>query len=402
MIARNDRLSGFRARLTGAGLVVLVSASALLSTPGSLEGAQAAQEAPDGMALYEAGCASCHGSDGRGAAADRIAFDDPLPDLTDCSFASREPDADWIIVSKAGGPVRGFSDVMPAFAEAFDDDQLQAIMDHIRTFCTDRAWPRGELNLPRPLFTEKAYPEDEWVWTASANAEGPGAIVNELLYEKRFGSRNQVEIALPFGFAEDSSTPASSDGGPASDWGVGLGDIEIGYKRALLHNLRTIFSFGTEVKLPTGDSERGIGSAEFQIEPFLALGQILPGDAFVHLQAGGGLLARGHRESHGTAEHDEDVREAFFHAVLGRTFTSGEFGRSWSPMVEVLASTHLADGAQPQWDLVPQMQVTLNTRQHVMLNVGVRVPLTDADVRSTQFLVYFLWDWFDGGLFDGW
>ncbi|WP_419857937.1 c-type cytochrome [Candidatus Palauibacter irciniicola] len=401
MTAPDDRLSGLRVCFA-AGLVVLASTLASLSTPQSLAGAQAAQGAPDGMALYEAGCASCHGSDGRGAAADRIAFDDPLPDLTDCSFASREPDADWIIVSKAGGPVRGFSDVMPAFGEAFDDNQLQAVMDHIRTFCTDRAWPRGELNLPRPLFTEKAYPEDEWVWTTSANAEGPGAIVNELLYEKRFGSRNQVEIALPFGFAEDSSTPASRDGGPASDWGVGLGDIEIGYKRALLHNLQTIFSFGTEVKLPTGDSERGIGSAEFQIEPFLALGQILPGDAFIHLQAGGGLLSRGHREFAGTAEHDEDVREAFFHAVFGRTFTSGEFGRSWSPMVEVLGSTHLTGGARTQWDLVPQMQVTLNTRQHVMLNVGVRFPLTDADVRSTQFLVYFLWDWFDGGLFDGW
>jgi len=402
LTAPGHRLSRLRARLAAAGLIALVSASASLSAPRSLEGAQAAQGAPDGMALYEAGCASCHGSDGRGAARDRIAFDDPLPDLTDCSFASREPDADWIIVSKAGGPVRGFSDVMPAFGEAYDDDQLQAVMDHIRTFCTDRAWPRGELNLPRPLFTEKAYPEDEWVWTTSANAERPGAIVNELLYEKRFGSRNQVEIALPFGFAEDSATPASSDAAAASDWGVGLGDIEIGYKRALLHNLQTIFSFGTELKLPTGDSERGLGSAEFQIEPFLALGQILPGDAFIHLQTGGGLLARGHRDFVGTAEQDEAVREAFVHAVVGRTFTSSEFGRSWSPMVEVLGSAHLAEGSRPQWDVVPQMQVTLNTRQHVMLNIGVRFPLTDADVRSTQFLVYFLWDWFDGGLFDGW
>jgi len=402
LTAPDHRLSGLRGRFAAAGLMVLAS----LSTPQSAPAAQAAQGTPDGMALYEAGCASCHGSDGRGAPPERIAFDDPLPDLTDCSFASREPDADWIIVSKAGGPVRGFSDVMPAFAEAFDDEQLQAVMDHIRTFCTDRAWPRGELNLPRPLFTEKAYPEDEWVWTSGVNAEGPGAVINELLYEKRFGSRNQVEIALPFGFVETVSASAGRDEGPteglASDWGVGLGDIEIGYKRALLHNLRTIFSFGTEFKLPTGDEERGLGSAEFQIEPFLALGQILPGDAFVHLQAGAGLLARGHQEVVGAGEQGETVREAFFHAAVGRTFTSGEFGRSWSPMIEVLGSTHLAEGSRPQWDLVPQMQVTLNTRQHVMLNVGVRLPLTDADVRSTQLLVYFLWDWFDGGLFDGW
>lgn len=400
MTPPDSRPSGSRAHPAAAGLIVLAS---LLSSQ-SVEGAQAAQTPPDGMALYEAGCASCHGSDGRGASADRIAFDDPLPDLTDCSFASREPDADWIIVSKAGGPVRGFSDVMPAFGEAFDDDQLQSVMDHIRTFCTDRAWPRGELNLPRPLFTEKAYPEDEWVWTTRVNAETPGAVVNEVLYEKRFGSRNQVEIALPFGFAETVSASAGRDAGPSSDWGVGLGNIEIGYKRALLHNLRTILSFGTELKLPTGDEERGLGDGDFKVEPFFALGQILPGDSFLHLQ--GGTEIRPLRDDVGIltpGEAREPDAELFWRVVLGRTFTSGEFGRSWSPMVELLGSRGLGDGPfAAQWDLVPQMQVTLNTRQHVMLNVGVRLPLTDADVRSTQFLVYFLWDWFDGGLFDGW
>ncbi len=368
---------------------ILIVAAALW-IPQSLAGAQAVQDALDGRALYEAGCASCHGSDGRGAPPDRIAFDDPLPDLTDCSFASREPDPDWIIVSKAGGPVRGFSDVMPAFGEAFDDDQLQSIMDHIRTFCTDRSWPRGELNLPRALITEKAYPEDEWVWTTGVNADGPGAVINELLYEKRFGARNQIEIALPFGFAQTREPRAAGNGASAADWGAGLGDIEIGYKRALVHNLETIFSFGTEVKLPTGDEARGLGDGELKVEPFLALGQIVGGDGFLQLQAGTELAV------------DGPEREAFWRAVFGRTFTSGEFGRAWSPMIAVLGSADLEDTSRAEWDLVPQMQVTLNTRQHVMLNVGVRLPLTDSDVRSTQLLVYILWDWFDGGLFDGW
>jgi hypothetical protein len=48
------------------------------------------------------------------------------------------------------------------------------------------------------------------------------------------------------------------------------------------------------------------------------------------------------------------------------------------------------------------MQITLNRRQHIMANVGVRVPLTDPDVRNTQVVVYVLWDWFDGGFFEGW
>jgi hypothetical protein len=52
--------------------------------------------------------------------------------------------------------------------------------------------------------------------------------------------------------------------------------------------------------------------------------------------------------------------------------------------------------------VIPQMQVSLNTRQHVLLNFGVRLPVTDADLRSTRVLLYVLWDWFDGGFFDGW
>lgn len=51
---------------------------------------------------------------------------------------------------------------------------------------------------------------------------------------------------------------------------------------------------------------------------------------------------------------------------------------------------------------VPQLQVTLNTRQHVMANIGLRVPLTNASERETELVLYVLWDWFDGGLLDGW
>jgi hypothetical protein len=32
----------------------------------------------------------------------------------------------------------------------------------------------------------------------------------------------------------------------------------------------------------------------------------------------------------------------------------------------------------------------------------VRTPLTDVDARQTEIMVYLLWDWFDGGLLDGW
>lgn len=349
--------------------------------------------AQSGQELYELGCASCHGTDGAGAQSNAFAFDDPLPDFTDCSFASREPDADWVIVSKAGGPIRGFSESMPAFGEAFDDDQLQSIMDHIRTFCTDRAWPRGELNLPRPLMTEKAYPEDEWVWTTRVNSSGLGAVVNDLVYEKRLGARSQIEIKLPFGFAEQAvpadMTPVA-DGG----WDAGLGDISVGLKHAVWHNDQSIFSVTGEVILPTAGSDSRIGSNVLAIEPFATFGQLLPSDGFAHFQAGTEIPLDTDMGEHHT--------EWFWRAVLGKTWTSGEFGRAWSPMVEILGAKETEDGSSVEWDLVPQMQITLNTRQHIMLNLGVRFPLNETEGRPTQLMVYILWDWFDGGLFDGW
>jgi hypothetical protein len=50
---------------------------------------------------------------------------------------------------------------------------------------------------------------------------------------------------------------------------------------------------------------------------------------------------------------------------------------------------------------VPQLQVTLSTRQHIMANIGIRVPLDDPH-RPTTAAVYLLWDWFDGGFLEGW
>ena len=40
---------------------------------------------------------------------------------------------------------------MPAFGGALSDDEIKQILGYIRGMCTDAAWPRGELNLPRPL-----------------------------------------------------------------------------------------------------------------------------------------------------------------------------------------------------------------------------------------------------------
>ena len=83
-----------------------------------------------------------------------------------------------IAVAHEGGPVRGFSEMMPAFRGALTEAQLGRVMAYIRTLCTDASWPRGELNLPRALVTEKAFPEDEVVYTLGINTSGAGGVLN--------------------------------------------------------------------------------------------------------------------------------------------------------------------------------------------------------------------------------
>jgi hypothetical protein len=214
-------------------------------------------------------------------------------------------------------------------------------------------------------------------------AAAEGATTNTFVYERRIGPRNQWEVVVPLAFAERAP----------GEWTGGVGDVAFAFKRAFLHSRRrgSILSGAMEVVVPTGSTERGLGGGATVLEPFAAVGQLLPSDAFVQVQVGAEFpLGR------------DRVDEAFWRAVVGRTFTDGEFGRGWSPMVEILGARDLAAGATTHWDVVPQMQVTLNRRQHIMLNGGVRVPVNERRGRPTRVMVYVLWDWFDGGLFSGW
>ncbi len=336
-----------------------------------------------GKQLFLESCATCHGADGKGAQQSQLGFDTPPPDFTDCNFATREPDADWIAVAHEGGPVRGFSTDMPAFGEALTKDELQKLMSHIRSLCSDD-WPRGDLNMPRPLVTEKAYPEDELVLASNINVEGSGGVMSEVVYEQRFGVRNQLEVVVPFEYRE--VRPGNWSGGY-------IGDVALGVKRAVWHDVNSgsILSLTGEVILPSGDENAGVGSGTTVLEPFFSFGQLLPAGGFLHLQGGAGVPVL----------RDKAADEVFGRGALGKTFTSGAWGRAWSPMVELLGAKEFEDNSSVQWELVPQMQVTLNTRQHIMLNVGANIPLDDPG-RTTQFRVYILWDWFDGGFTEGW
>jgi mono/diheme cytochrome c family protein len=362
-------------------------------TPGIASADEAAPPPASGAELYRAACASCHGANGAGAPPSAVGFATPLPDFTDCNFAPREPDSDWLAVIHGGGPARAFDPMMPAFGEVLSDREAERVLAHVRGFCPDPAWPRGDLNLPRPMFTEKAYPEDEAVFTLLSSVEGDGVVEGEIVYENRFGARNQWELVVPFGWEEREVVPADPDG-DTTDWEASVGDVAVGAKRAIYHDLDKgrILSIAGEVILPTGDQDEGFGSGTVKVEPFVSFGQLLPADAFLHAQVALEL----------PVDEDRAQEEAFLRLALGKTFTEGRWGRSWSPMIEVLGARELTAGEDDQWDVAPQFQVTLNKRQNIMADLAVRIPVTDSDQRDTQVLVYFLWDWFDGGLLEGW
>ena len=257
-------------------------------------------------------------------------------------------------------------------------------MTYLREQCPEPAWPLGELNLPRPLFTEKAFPEDEWVMASSVNANGAGAVSNKIIYEKRFGARNQLEIVAPFSFQQGTG-----------EWVGGVGDVVAGYKRVLFSSLGTgsIVSVAGEAAIPTGHRARGLGLGVPKFETFAAFGQLLPRLSFIQLQAGAEL----------PTDTDQAPRAAFGRLAFGKSLAEDEsFGRLWTPMVEVLMDRDFAPDAHTSWDIVPQFQVALNRRQHVRINIGFRQPLRNTDARSRQVVFYALWDFFDGGLRDGW
>src|SRR5215813_640175 len=142
-----------------------------------------------GEEIFKASCIGCHGPNGTGQSQSLIGFEPPatFPDFTDCNGSTRERTADWSAIIHEGGPIRGFSEIMPSWKEALTTEQIDKVLGYLRSRCEESGWPLGELNLPRALFTEKAFPEDEWVLTTTVNTSGPGEVSSALIYEKRLG-----------------------------------------------------------------------------------------------------------------------------------------------------------------------------------------------------------------------
>jgi mono/diheme cytochrome c family protein len=344
----------------------------------------AARALTSGEAIFHAGCAGCHGPNGQGAPQATIGFDKPatFPDFTDCAGTTPELDVDWRATIRDGGHGRGFSPIMPSFREELTPAQIDAVIGYLRSLCRDPSYPRGELNLPRPLRTEKAFPESETVVTVSVGARHAPDVDSELTYEQVLSARNQLEVAVPFSVLHDA----------AGNHIRGVGDIALGLKHVFFAGRNAILSGQGEIVLPTGNTTGGIGSGVTTFGAFASYGQLLPADSFVQFQLG----------TDQPTSTDNAARTLFWRLAIGKSVRADEVGRLWSPMLEVVSDREFVPGGTANIDLVPQFQVTLNKRQHIRVNVGYQIPTTNRTGRPKQIVCYLLWDWFDGGFFEGW
>lgn len=339
-----------------------------------------------GEQIFKSACAACHGADGTGTAKEIAGFERPrtFPDFTACDQTTPEPNTTWKDVILHGGPTRGFSDIMPSFGEALTSEQIDDVIAYLRSFCRNPHWPRGELNLPRALVTEKAYPEDEVVISTALNAQGAPGGTTHIIHEQRFGVKNQIEVDVPINFQDQNHT-----------WYGGVGDTTLGVKRTMFSSLPSgsILSLFGGAILPTGNKARGFGTGTTTFETFAAFDQLFRTNTFVQTQFGADL-----------PRHTQIAPQSiFFNTAIGQSFAANHgLGRLWSPMVEFLGARDLVDNAKTNWDVLPQMQVTISKRQHVRANLGVRVPVNNTAGRQIQIVFYLLWDWQDGRLNEGW
>lgn len=309
-----------------------------------------------GAALFQAWCKSCHGADGRGTPAATTRLEVPPANLKDCRASTAEPEDRWVAIVTQGGAAFGLSLDMPAFGEGASPAQIRSVVRYARSLCGEIGWPPGELNYPRAFLVEKAYPEDEVVLTNRGRGQ-------ELIYERRFGRRFQMEASARTAF----------DGQPNAFDGV---------TGALKYNLwyglerRALASVGVEATPPVGRQ------AVWEVEPFVAFG-LAPVRAAV---------VQG--EVVGTWEEGAGITGFSYRLGVGR-----EIGRV-VPMIE--AGWDVPTHSESALSLYPQMWMRLSRLGHVAASLGAELPTTGPEPRHPRLIAFLLWDYGDAPLLRGW
>ena len=335
-----------------------------LSTPALAQESAMPSTIPE---MWTAWCARCHANDGTGKVAEPTVNIEPM-DFTDCSITSPEGDSDWEAVITHGGPVVGLSSQMPAFGDVLKPTQVSEFVAFIKKFCTEKGWPSGNLNLPRPLFAEKAFLENELILApvASHRKGEPTEFELAAIYERRIGKRGQIEAILPFG---------SLDAGAGRSSGVG--DVELGFKYALNPLASNhLVSAGFDVVLPTGREARGLGGGTVVFEPYLATATVIGSQTYVQAQL---KLEFPRTEPWRDRTTVYNIYLGHDAKLLPSTLTYG---------VEL-------NGENDEVAFTPQLRKGLSKSGALAGAFGVRIPINKRDEQGVKWVGYLLWEYLE-------
>jgi hypothetical protein len=312
--------------------------------------------------MWEAWCARCHAHDGSGKIPEPTVAVEPM-DFTDCRLSTPEPDADWERAIAKGGPGVGLSPQMPAFEDSLTAGQISAFVAHIRGFCKEGGWPSGNNNFPRPIITEKAFPENEFLILPAISHDKEVEIV--ALYERRVGKRSMIEAALP---------AVSLPGDPRAG---GIGDIELSFKHAIFAGAARprIVSLGLEAVIPTGNDEKGLGHGTTIFEPFISAGATLR-DWYVQTQVKVEL----------PVDPGKADRAFVYNAYLGRDTSMAP--NTWTLGVEL-------NGENDEVAVTPQVRKGLTGTGALAVSIGAMVPINEREERGVRWVGYLLWEFLE-------
>ncbi len=321
--------------------------------------------------MWGAWCARCHAGDGSGKVNEPTITVEPM-DFTECKVTTPEPDADWERAIAKGGPGVGLSSEMPGFEDSLTAAQISGFVSHIRGFCKEAGWPSGNNNFPRPIITEKAFPENEFLLLPAVNhtrkRQAPSLTDVSFVgvYERRIGKRSMVEFAVPFASHDHSAFRIS-----------GLGDVAVAFKHALYASSAAprIVSLGVEAVVPTGNHDDGLGHGTFIFEPFITAGALLR-DWYVQVQF----------KSELPANTDRADRALVYNAYVGRDTSAAP--NTWTVGLEF-------NGENRELALTPQVRKGLTGTGALAASLGVMIPLNERQERGVRWVGYLLWEFLE-------
>jgi hypothetical protein len=274
---------------------------------------------------------------------------------------------------------------MPAFEDSLSPEQIRGFVAHMRTFCAERRWPSGNLNFPRPIVTEKAFPENEFlllpvVSHRKENGGLPAETGIELLsvFERRIGKRAMYEVGIPVVGRQTAALSIPSVGlinTQSND--VGIGDIELAFKYTLLasDSAPGILAAGLEAVLPVGSQSKGLGNGTVVWEPFLAAGTTL-GNWYLQAQT----------KYEVPVDRLKADRAFVYNVYLGRDTSLAP--DTWTLGVELNGENH-------ELAVTPQIRKGLTRTGALAAALGVMIPVTEREEQTTRWVGYLLWEYME-------